>query len=143
MAEPKTKRNTASVEAFLNGLKDERKRADSFVLLKLMEEVTGKKAEMWGGSIVGFDTHPVLYADGHEEDWPLMAFAPRAQSITIYLEEGFANKYADLLADLGKFTTSKVCLYIKRLEQVDRKVLKQLLQKSVHDLRRGGPTPTR
>ncbi len=143
MAEPKTQRNTASVEAFLQRLKDERKRADSFELLKLMEEVTGQKAEMWGSAIVGFDSHPVLYADGHEQDWPLLAFSPRAQSITIYLEEGFAEKYADLLAELGKFTTSKVCLYVKRLEQVDMKVLKQLLKQSVHDLRRGGPTPTR
>lgn len=143
MAEPKTQRNTANVEVFLNRLKDERKRADSLELLKLMEEVTGEKAEMWGSSIVGFDTHPVLYADGREEDWPLLAFAPRAQSLTIYLEEGFADKYADLLANLGKHRTSKVCLYIKRLEQVDMKVLKQLLKKSVHDLRRGGPIPMR
>lgn len=143
MAEPKTQRNTASVKAFLNGVKDERKRADSFALLKLMEEVTGEKAEMWGSAIVGFGTHPVIYADGREADWPMAGFSPRAQGLTVYFEEGFALEYADLLAKLGKHSTSKVCLYIKRLEHVDMKVLKQLLKKSIADLKRRGPSPTR
>ncbi|TAK13433.1 MAG: DUF1801 domain-containing protein [Anaerolineae bacterium] len=140
MAEPKTQPNAASVKAFLNSVKDERKRADSFELLKLMEEVTGEKAEMWGSAIVGFGTHPIIYANGREEDWPMAGFSPRAQGLTVYFEEGFAEKYDDLLAKLGKHSTSKVCLYIKRLEQVDMKVLKQLLKKSIADLKRKGPS---
>ncbi len=138
MAELKTQRNTASVEAFLNKVKDEGKRADSFELLKLMEEVTGEKGEMWGSSIVGFGKYRYKYSTGREGDWMLVGFSPRAQNLTLYIMPGF-SEYEDLLAKLGKYSTGKSCLYIKRLEQVDMKVLKQLVKKSVTHMKKNNP----
>ncbi len=140
MAELKTQRNTASVEAFLNGVKDERKRADSFELLKLMEEVTGEKGEMWGSSIVGFGRYRYKYSTGREGDWMLVGFSPRAQNLTLYIMAGF-EEYDGLLTKLGKHSTGKSCLYIKRLEQVDKNVLKQLVKKSVTHMKKKNPAP--
>lgn len=140
MAELKTKRNDASVEKFLNGVKDEQKRADCFEILKLMEEVTGAPAEMWGASIIGFGKYHYKYASGREGDWMLVGFSPRKQNITLYIMAGF-EEYEALLANLGKHSTGKSCLYIKRLEQVDLKVLKQLVKKSVTHMKKNNPAP--
>lgn len=140
MAELKTKRNNASVEKFLNGVKDEQKRADCFEILKLMEDVTGAPGEMWGTSIVGFGKYRYKYASGREGDWMLAGFSPRAQNITLYIMAGFEG-YADLLGQLGKHSTGKSCLYIKRLEQVDKKVLKKLVKMSVTHMKKNNPAP--
>ena len=130
MAEPKTKPTDASVEAFLNAVPDEKKRADSFRVLEIMREVSGEAPQMWGDAIVGFGTSHYTYASGREGDWPLIGFSPRKASLTLYITSDF-DRYADLLGRLGKFTTGKSCLYIKRLSDVDEATLRELVRQSV------------
>jgi hypothetical protein len=130
MAEPKTRPTRASVAAYIKRLPDERTRADCLTLVSLMEKVTGEKAVMWGPSIIGFGTYRLAYADGSEADWPIAGFSPRKQDLTIYLM-GVFDRRADLMKKLGKHRTGKVCLYIKRLADVDMKVLKELVAASV------------
>ena len=134
MAEPKTKANDASVEAFLNAVPDERKRADSFRVLEIMREVTGEEPRMWGDSMVGYGSYHYKYASGQEGDWPLTAFSPRKASLTIYITPGF-ERYEELLGRLGKFTTGKSCLYVKRLSDVDEATLRELVRQSVEVMR--------
>lgn len=133
MAELKTQKNEASVTDFLNGV-DEKRREDCFALLELMEEVTGAPAKMWGASIIGFGDYHYKYASGQEGDWMLVGFSPRKQNLTLYIMSGF-DQYDDLLAKLGKYTTGKSCLYVKRLADVDRGVLRQLVQASVEHMK--------
>ena len=130
MAAPKTRPTKASVAAYIQRQPDERTRADCLTLVALMEEVTGAKAVMWGPSIIGFGTYRLAYADGSEADWPIAGFSPRKQDLTIYLM-GVFDRHADLMKQLGKHRTGKVCLYIKRLADVDLKVLKELVAASV------------
>src|SRR3990172_6805972 len=140
MAEPKTKKTAASVKDFLNSVPDERKRKDSFALLKLMQEVTGAKPAMWGPSIVGFGSYHYKDASGREADWPLAGFSPRKQNLTLYITAGF-DGYGELLGKLGKHKTGKVCVYINRLEDVDLATLKELVRRSVEHMRRRNPIP--
>jgi len=130
MAAPKTRPTKASVAAFIKRQPDELRRADCLTLVALMEKVTGEKAVMWGPSIIGFGTYRLAYADGSEADWPVAAFSPRKQDLTVYLM-GVFDRRADLMKQLGKHRTGKVCLYIKRLADVDLKVLKELVTASV------------
>ena len=129
MAELKTQQNDASVTDFINGV-DEKRRDDCFALLDLMEEVTGAPATMWGSAIVGFGNDHYTYASGREGDWPVVGFSPRKQNLTLYIMAGF-DRYEELLAKLGKHSTGKSCLYIKRLADVDRDVLRALVAASV------------
>ena len=129
MSEPKTKKNDASVEEFLNSVENDQKREDSFALLKMMEEVTGHPPKMWGASIVGFGTYQYKYASGREGEWMTVGFSPRKTSLTLYILSGFEGQ-EDLLANLGKFKTGKSCLYIKKLTDVDNDVLRDLVDKS-------------
>jgi hypothetical protein len=116
-ADIKTKVNKASVTAFLNKVESEQKRNDSFELVKIMQQVSKEKPKMWGPSIIGFGSLHYKYESGREGDMPLIAFSPRKQYITLYLLMG--NDYEKpLLEKLGKHTTSKVCLYIKKLSDV-------------------------
>jgi len=133
MAELKTKRNKGDVDAFLKSVADERKRRDSFTVLELMKEVTGKKPEMWGESIVGFGSYSYTNTTGRENTWFLTGFSPRVQSLTLYIMSGF-DKYDKLLGKLGKHSIGKSCLYIKKLEDVDMNVLKELVKKSVEHM---------
>jgi hypothetical protein len=130
MAELKTRPTGEPVQAFLDGIEDEKKRQDSYALLALMREVTGEEPVMWGDSIVGFGRYHYRYASGREGDWFLAGFSPRKQNLTLYIMAGF-DEYDDLLEDLGKFKTGKACLYIKRMEDVDTGVLKELVRQSV------------
>ena len=130
MAELKTKRNKGDVETFLNSVPDEKKRRDSFAILELMKEVTGKEPEMWGDSIIGFGSYHYKYASGREGDWFLTGFSPRKQNLTLYIMAGF-NEYEQLLSKLGKHSTGKSCLYIKKTEDVDLDALKELVKQSV------------
>lgn len=129
MPEDKTVPTGQSVEQFLNAIADEQQRDDSFTLLRLMREVTGLEPQMWGSSIVGFGSYHYRYASGREGDTMLVGFSPRKQNLTIYsmggidLDEGLFKKP-------GKHTTSKGCLYIKRLDDVDLPTLKLLLEAS-------------
>lgn len=128
MPENKTKATDASVEAFLLAF-DERKRDDSLEILEMMEDITGLKPYMYGSSIVGFGSYHYQYASGHEGDAPLIGFSPRKQNLTIYITGGFENYEAEL-KQLGKHSLGKVCLYIKRLSDVDVPTLKGIMEKS-------------
>lgn len=129
-AELKTKVNDASVEKFLNTVKDEQARTDCYEILKMMKQVTKEEPKMWGTSIVGFGSYHYKGKSGREGDWMLTGFSPRKQNLTLYLMGGF-DAHKDLLKKLGKFTTSVGCLYIKKLDDVDKKVLKELVTASV------------
>jgi hypothetical protein len=132
--ELKTKVNDASVESFLNAVADESKREDSFEILRLMEEVTKEPAKMWGASIIGFGSYHYKGAGGREGDWMLTGFSPRKQNLTLYLMGGF-DKYQELLQKLGKYKTSVGCLYIKKLDDVDKSVLKELIAENVKTMK--------
>jgi hypothetical protein len=131
MAEIKTKQNEASVTAFLDGLADENRRLDSYVVLNLMKKITGLEPKMWGDAIIGFGSQHYKYASGREGDMPLAAFSPRKQSLTLYIMTGLAE-YQDLLSRLGKHKVSKACLYINRLTDVDMVILEELIALSLH-----------
>lgn len=133
MAELKTSPNDRSVEAFLNGVKDEKKRRDSFTILEIMEEVTGETPRMWGDSIIGFGSYHYKYASGREGDWFLTGFSPRKQDLTLYIMAGF-ERYETLLEGLGKHKTGKSCLYIKKIEDIDRETLRELIRLSVEHM---------
>jgi hypothetical protein len=130
MAELKTKLTDASVTEFINGIKDEEKRADSFEILKIMKQVTKEEPKMWGSSIIGFGNVHYKYDSGREGDWFLTGFSPRNQNLTLYVIGSF-KPHVDLLNKLGKHKTGVGCLYIKKLQDVDIKVLKELIQQSV------------
>ncbi|NNF08175.1 MAG: DUF1801 domain-containing protein [Candidatus Eisenbacteria bacterium] len=130
MAELKTKKTRASVHAFLKSVEHETRQADAKVVLKMMEEITKEKPKMWGPSIIGFGDVHYKYESGREGNWFLTGFSPRKTSLTLYVLTGFPEK-EELLAELGKHKTGKGCLYINKLEDVDMKVLKKLVRKSV------------
>lgn len=130
MAELKTKLNDADVPAFLNSVADAKKQADATAIVNMMEAVTGEPAKMWGNAIVGCGQYHYKYESGHEADMCIIGFSPRKENLTIYIAESFPKREA-LLAKLGKHKTGKVCLYIKRLADVDEKVLKELMKESV------------
>jgi len=130
MAELKTKRNDSSVEAFLDGIPDERKRRDSRAILELMKRVTGLEPEMWGDGIVGFGSYHYRYKSGREGDWLVTGFSPRKQSLTVYIMPGF-DRFQELLGRLGEHKTSVSCLYINKLEDVDTHVLEELIERSL------------
>ncbi len=138
MAELKTRQNDASVEAFLNSIADEKKRADCFTLLDMMKQATGVAPKMWGDSIVGFGSYHYKYKSGREGDWFLAGFAPRKQTLTLYIMAGF-DQYDDLLAKLGKYKTGKSCLYIKKLADIDLATLKELVKQSVEHMKKTNP----
>jgi len=135
--ELKTKVNNASVTDFLNSVADEQKRNDSFEILKMMKQVSKEDAKMWGTSIVGFGSYHYKGASGREGDWMLIGFSPRKQNITLYIMPGF-DHYQKLMKNLGKYSTGKSCLYIKRLSDVDVNVLKELMTESLKVMKNQG-----
>ncbi len=130
MAELKTRKNDGDVDAFLNSIEDETKRSDSFKIKDLMERLSGDQARMWGSSIVGFGERTYTRADGKGADWFKIGFSPRKQNLTLYIMDGF-DSYESHLENLGKHSTGKACLYIKRLDQVDMGVLETLVTDSL------------
>ncbi len=136
MAEIKTKVTTASVTSFIKEVEDPEKRKDSLALLKIFKEVTGEKPKMWGSSIIGFGTyHYSSERSAQKGDWPLTGFSPRKQNLTLYIMPGFKN-YGTLLKDLGKHKTSVGCLYIKRLSDINEKILTKLIKQSFVDMKK-------
>ena len=133
-AELKTKVNDASIEKFLNAVKDEQARKDCYEILKIMKQVTKEEPKMWGASIVGFGSYHYIGKSGREGDWMLTGFSPRKQNLTLYLMGGFDSEKV-LLKKLGKHKTSVGCLYIKKLDDVDKKVLKELVIASVKKMK--------
>lgn len=136
MSELKTKPTDASWETFIASIEDERKRADSLAIIRMMAEITGEEPVMWGESMIGFGSYHYTYATGREGDWFLTGFAPRKQALTLYIMAGF-TAYENLLAKLGKHKKGKGCLYIKRLSDVDESVLRELIRQSVEQMRSG------
>jgi hypothetical protein len=134
MAENKTKPAKLSVAAFIETLTDPARRADAKALVKLMQSASGEKPKMWGPSIIGFGACHYRYESGREGDMPLIGFSPRKAATVLYNMIGSSDSAA-LLAKLGKHTTGKGCLYIKKLADVDRQVLQALAAKSVVNTR--------
>ncbi len=134
MADVKTKKNRASVQQFLAGVENEKRRKDARAVLKLMREVTGEKPAMWGPSIVGFGSYHYRYESGREGDWMLTGFSPRKQALTLYIMGGFPRHDA-LMKKLGKYRTGKSCLYVNKLEDIDLEVLRELVADSVAYMR--------
>ena len=135
MAELKTRANNASVTGFLAAIDDSQKRADARKVAAMMRRATGKRARMWGSSIVGYGSYHYKYASGREGDFMLTGFSPRKTALTVYIMPGFSS-FKSLMAKLGKFKTGKSCLYIKRLSDVDDKVLEKLIDESVKHMRK-------
>lgn len=136
MAELKTKKNSASVHAFLGAISDDQKRKDGKELLNIFKDVTGMKPAMWGTSIIGFGSyHYKSERSTQEGDWPLTGFSPRKANLTVYIMPGF-KKYGALLKKLGKHKISGgSCIYINKLSDIDTTVLKQIIQRSVNEMK--------
>lgn len=138
MAKPnKTQATTASVHAFIDKHPKEEMRDDSRVLMALMHELTGEEPYMYGPSIVGYGTYHYTYASGHSGSAPLAAFSPRKPELVLYLGEEAQDEEA--LARLGKHKASKGCVYVKRLADIDLKVLKAMIKKSIAATRKRYP----
>lgn len=133
MGNIKTLVNDDSVEDYINSVEDEAKKMDSLKILEMYKKATNEIPKMWGDSMIGFGQYHYKSERSRQEgDWPLAAFAPRKQNLTLYIMPGF-NDYSDLLSRLGKHKISVGCLYIKKLEDVDLKVLDQLIKRSYTD----------
>lgn len=129
MAEPMTKKTAASVTAFIDAVENDVRRADARAVLKLMKDVTGEKAALWGPSIIGFGSYKSATGD-----WPIVGFSPRKANLVLYVMPGFAQ-YDALLKKLGKHKTGKSCLYLNKLADVDQAVLRDLVERSVAHMR--------
>jgi hypothetical protein len=130
MSEAKTQPTTENPAAFIDRIEDERRRADCHVVMAMMHKHSGAPAVMWGPAIVGFGRYRMAYAGGRTGDWPIIGFSPRKNDLTLYLSTEF-DDYEALLARLGKHKTSKACLYLKRLSDIDLSVLEALVKGSV------------
>lgn len=136
MSELKTKPTSQDPREFLNAIEPEAKRRDGLTLLQMMEGITGEQAVMWGPSIVGFGSYHYKSERSRQEgDWPLVGFSPRKQNLTLYIMAGNQDNQ-DLLARLGKHSTSVGCLYVKRLSDVDLDVLATLIRTSYDYMKR-------
>lgn len=125
-----TKKTKESIAAFLKRAVPVDRHEDCRTLVAIMERATGDKAAMWGTAIIGFGSHPITYANGDVLDWPAAAFSPRKSALTIYGTKG-SPKFASLIKKLGKHKMGGGCLYIKKLADVDLKVLTELIETSV------------
>ncbi len=132
MAELKTQATSADVAEFIEKFADsEQKKADSYALLKLMEEITGSKAVMWGASIIGFGKyHYKSKRSKQEGDWPLVGFSPRKSAISLYVYSGMPE-HEYLLENLGKFKKGAACIYVKKLSDINIDVLRTLMKATI------------
>jgi Domain of unknown function (DU1801) len=136
VAELKTQRNDSSVAAFIDAVEDETKRQDCRKLLEIFKQCTGEEPAMWGTSIVGYGSyHYKSERSSQEGDWMMTGFSPRKQTLTIYIMPGF-DKYQELLAKLGKHTSSVSCLYIKKLADVDLKILEKIIKNGYLEMKK-------
>lgn len=134
MAELKTKENKASVKQFIDSVENISRRKDCLITKKIMQEVTAKRAMMWGDSIVGFGRYHYKYASGREGDFFVTGFSPRKQNFTIYIMPGYTD-YQHLLKKIGKHKLGKSCLYVKSLDDIDLDVFKELIATSVEQMK--------
>lgn len=130
MAKNKTTETSGSVTDFINAVDNEAKRNDAFELVKIMQNVTGFEPKMWGPSIIGFGSYHYKYDSGHEGDAPLAGFSPRKAATTVYFYLPEENR-EELLSKLGKHTSSKACIYIKKLSDIDIEILKKIILSSM------------
>lgn len=130
----KTVETAASVDEFLATVPDETRRADAKAVCKLMQKATGEKPKMWGPAIVGFGHQVLKYPSGRELDWMLIGFSPRKANTVLYLMDGY-DRHQDHLKKLGKHKTGKACLYIDKLADIDLKVLTQMVEASVKQVK--------
>lgn len=132
MAEIKTKVNDADVSDFINSFANtEQKKKDSFEIVKLMQDLTGYEAKMWGNSIIGFGSYHYKSEKSRQEgDWPLVGFSPRKSAISLYVYSTCAGQ-DELLKELGKFKMGKACIYIKKLSDINQETLKKLIQSTI------------
>lgn len=135
MAENKTKPTKLSVNAFINALTDQTRRADARTLVKLLQSETGEKPTMWGPAIIGFGSYHYVYDSGREGDSPLVGFSPRKAATVIYINTNFSGAKT-LLSRLGKYSAHGICLNIKKLADVDLNVLAALVEKSTAAMRK-------
>lgn len=138
MSENKTKPTDAKVEAFIEAVDHEKKRADAWRMLEIMKEVTGMEPKMWGPSIIGFGSYHYKYESGREGDSLITGFSPRKAKMSLYIMPGF-SKYDELMSRLGKYKTGKSCLYVNKLEDIDEEVLRELIALSVEDMKEKYP----
>ena len=131
---PKTRLSTVDPIKFIDKVKSEVKRRDSHALVAMMQDITGAPPKMWGASIVGFGSYRYTYASGHAGEVCIAGFSPRSGALVVYLGPGIDNE--KLMAKLGKHKAGKGCLYINKLDDVDRKVLRKLIEYSVATLRK-------
>lgn len=129
MADVKTKANDTSVADFIASIENAKRREDAAAIDMLMQEVMGEPGKMWGKSIIGYGSYKYKYKSGREGEWMLTGFSPRKAATTLYIMSGF-EQYDGLMEKLGKYKTGKSCLYVKKLEDVDTDVLKQLVRQS-------------
>lgn len=134
MAENKTKPTDASVQDYIASRANEEQRADCEALMSMFKRITRQPPKMWGPSIVGFGTYRYKYESGREGDWMITGFSPRKKDLTLYIMMGF-DKHPEMMKQLGKHSTGKSCLYIKRLSDIDVPTLKKLIKASVKDLK--------
>ena len=137
MTEIMTKPTDLSVNNFLEGIGNEKKKADAYKILNLMQEITGEPPKMWGSSIIGFGNYHYRYPTGREGDWFLTGFSPRKQNFAFYLISGF-DQFSDQLEQLGKHKTSVSCLYINKLADVKQDILAELIALSIQKLKSRG-----
>ncbi len=130
MAENKTKPTTESVLDFLNSVKDEEKRRDSFVILEMMKKASGEEPKMWGASLIGFGDVHITSASGREVDWFRIGFSPRKANFSLYLSFNI-KEHTEALKKLGKHKTGVGCLYFNKLADIDMKVLKEMINTSL------------
>lgn len=135
MAELKTKATASSVDAFIDKLADESVRDDCRLLIRMMQKITDSPPVMWGPGIVGFGKYHYKYASGHEGDMCITGFSPRKQALTIYAYPRAEN----LMKKLGKHKASKACIYVKKLDDIDMKVLEKIVEASVKQARKTYP----
>lgn len=130
MAKNKTTETESSVIDFINAVENETKRKDAFQLLSIIQELTGFEPKMWGPSIIGFGSYHYKYDSGHEGDAPLAGFSPRKTAMTVYFYLPEENR-EELLSKLGKHTSSKACIYIKKLTDIEIEILKKIILLSI------------
>lgn len=129
-AQNKTQPTKMSVDAFLEGVENDRRRDDAKTVNGLMKRVTGEEPKLWGSSIVGFGDAHYVYESGREGDWFKVGFSPRKANLVLYIMPGF-NEYGPLMERLGKHKTGKSCLYINKLTDIDMAVLEELVARSI------------
>lgn len=135
MAENKTKPTKARVSDFLDAVDNTRRRADARKVLAMMRRATGKRATMWGPSMIGFGKYRYKYESGREGEFMLTGLSPRKQNLVVYIIPGF-EPFEAQMKKLGKYKTGRSCLYINKLEDVDEKVLEKLIADSVKLMRK-------